>query len=87
MYDIKALYEAESVQDAVRLLQEHPDFRETPITWIEESEQPILADSYDYWRVPSIFMGDEKLFEANPADTYESLKAAFSKALAKSLDP
>ena len=24
MYDIKALYEAESVQDAVRLLQEHP---------------------------------------------------------------
>ena len=25
MYDIKALYEAESVQDAVRLLQEHPD--------------------------------------------------------------
>ena len=69
------------------LLQEHPDFRETPITWIEESEQPILADSYDYWRVPSIFMGNEKLFEANPADTYESLKAAFSKALAKSLDP
>ena len=25
MYDIKALYEAESVQDAVRLLQEHPE--------------------------------------------------------------
>jgi len=25
MYDIKALYEAESVQDAVRLMQEHPE--------------------------------------------------------------
>lgn len=25
MYDIKALYEAESVQDAIRLLQEHPE--------------------------------------------------------------
>ena len=25
MYDIKALYEAESVEDAVRLLQEHPE--------------------------------------------------------------
>ena len=25
MYDMKALYEAESIQDAIRLLQEHPD--------------------------------------------------------------
>ena len=25
MYDMKALYEAESVQDAVRLLEEHPE--------------------------------------------------------------
>ena len=25
MYDIKALYEAESIQDAIRLLQEHPE--------------------------------------------------------------
>ena len=25
MYDIKALYEAESVADAVRLMQEHPE--------------------------------------------------------------
>ena len=25
MYDIKALYEAENVEDAIRLLQEHPE--------------------------------------------------------------
>ena len=25
MYDIKALYEAESVADAIRLMQEHPE--------------------------------------------------------------
>ena len=67
------------------LLNEHPEFREIPTTWIEESEQPALADSYDYWCVPTIFMGDEKLFEANPADTYESIKAAFSRALAGAL--
>ena len=25
MYDIKALYEAENIEDAIRLLQEHPE--------------------------------------------------------------
>ncbi len=67
------------------LLDENRDFREIPITWIEESEQPALADSYDYWRVPSIFMEGEKLFEASPADTFDSLKAAFSKVLGRAL--
>ena len=26
MYDMKALYEAKSVEDAIRLLQEHPEW-------------------------------------------------------------
>ena len=49
MYDIKALYEAESVKDAVRLLTEHPDepvppslVQESPISSIEAA-----ADDYD----------------------------------------
>ena len=68
------------------LLEENAEYRKVPLTWIEESEQPALADSYDYWRVPSIFMGEEKLFEADPADTYDSLKAAFSEALGKAFN-
>ena len=68
------------------LLEENAEYRKVPLTWIEESEQPALSDSYDYWRVPSIFMGEEKLFEADPADTFDSLKAAFSEALGKAFN-
>lgn len=68
------------------LIGENPEFRSVPLTWIEESEQPALADSYDYWRVPSVFMGEEKLFEADPADTYDSLKEAFFQAFRTALD-
>lgn len=67
------------------LLKENPDFRSVPVTWIEESEQPSVADSYDYWHVPSIFMETEKLFEADPSDMYGSLKAAFKDALGRAL--
>ncbi|MBQ6425221.1 MAG: glutaredoxin [Clostridia bacterium] len=68
------------------LIGKNPEFRSVPLTWIEESEQPALADSYDYWRVPSVFMGEEKLFEADPADTYDSLKEAFFQAFRTALD-
>ena len=33
MYDIKALYEAENVQDAIRLLTEHPQAQESGQEW------------------------------------------------------
>ncbi len=67
------------------LLDETPAYREVPLVWIEESEQPLLADKYNYWRVPSIFMEEKKLFEASPSDTFETLKVAFEDALKKAL--
>ena len=36
-----------------------------PITKIEESENPDLADQYDYYAVPSFYDGNKKLFEAH----------------------
>ena len=37
------------------LFAENPAYREIPLTRIEESEQPELADRYDYYAVPSFF--------------------------------
>ena len=40
-----------------------------------------LADTYDYYAVPSFFIGKEKLFEAHIGMRYEDIKAAVQRCL------
>lgn len=67
------------------LTEQNPAYRAVPVTWIEEALQPTLADKYDYWYVPSVFMGAEKLFESQPSDNYTTLKAAMEQAFLTAL--
>ena len=48
------------------LYAERPEFAKIEIEVIDESLDSALADTYDYYRVPSFFSGREKLYEANP---------------------
>ena len=41
------------------LKAENPEFDKVGIEWIEETRSPEIADKFDYYRVPSIFCGDE----------------------------
>ena len=82
MYLSHCPYCKKAKQALMDLLDEVPSYRNVPVEWIEESQQPALADTYDYWRVPSLFIGKEKLFEASPADTYDTIRAALKDALA-----
>ena len=69
-------------REAVReLTAERPAYAKAEIEWIEETLQPAVADRYDYWYVPSVFLGERKLFEAAPTDTFQSLKKAMQSAL------
>ena len=56
------------------------------LRWIEESMEPGLAEARDYYSVPCLFFGDEKLYEAHFTHSYdrikESIRAAFDKVLA-----
>jgi len=45
-----------------------------PIRWIEESREKELADSRDYYYVPTLYCNGEKLFEANPGQGYEAIR-------------
>ena len=69
------------------LLAENPALREAELEWIEESRCPDVADRYDYYRVPSVFRGREKLYECSPADDYEAIKAAFGRAMSAAILP
>lgn len=69
-------------KDALKdLKNENPAYEKVNIKWIEETRSPELADSYDYYRVPSIFYGDEKLYECDPRDDYDEIRRQVEKTL------
>lgn len=63
------------------LYAEKPSYRMIPITEIEESENPDVADQYDYYAVPSFFYEKEKLFEAHLFMSYEKIREEVRKVL------
>ena len=92
MHEIEIFYlrgcpYCENARRAVaELLREEPAYGALCLRWIEESEEAALADSYDYFRVPSVFHQGDKLYECSPFQGYETikahLKAAFDRVLA-----
>ena len=63
------------------LFEADPRYRQIPLTRIEESRQPELADRYDYYAVPSFFVDGKKIFEARLFMSYEDIKAGTRAAL------
>lgn len=74
-------YCAKARQALDELFQENPAYAAIPLRRIEESREPALADTYDYYAVPSFFIGKEKLFEAHIGMRYEDIKAAVKTCL------
>ena len=68
-----------------QLYTENPSFKKIAIRWIEESQEPQIADAYDYYHVPTIFVGDEKKYEAHPGESYnecyQMIKDVFSEIM------
>ena len=69
------------------LQQEAPAYRALSVRWIEENQETALADSYDYYRVPSVFFRGEKLYECSPLHGYGIIKAHIREAFDRALEP
>ena len=69
------------------LKEECPEYQNIEIEWIDEHKIISLADQYDYYYVPTIFYGEEKLYEASPAHSYddirENIRLAFDTMIRK----
>ena len=63
------------------LVQENPEYGKLEIEWVEEEENPEISEQYDYYYVPTVFYGDRKLYEADPSQEYEDIKAKVKEAL------
>ena len=68
------------------LCAENVNYAGIPIERVEESRSPEIADRYDYYFVPTVFLGNEKLWECSPADDYEAIYSHLRAALDKALE-
>ncbi len=56
------------------LREEQPAYREIEIRWIEETEEAELADSRDYYYVPTLYYDGVKRYEAKPTHSRAAIK-------------
>lgn len=59
-------------------LKKQDVYKDIEIEMIEESEQPEIADRYDYYYVPTFYIDEEKVHEGGifPDEVEEILKKA-----------
>ena len=61
--------------------RENPAYKKIPIEWIEEQERPDVSAQYDYYYVPTIFVGEKKMYEAHPGESYAECKENIRRVL------
>ena len=61
------------------LMQQYPEYSDVELTVIDETEQPDVADQWDYYYVPTYFVGKEKLHEG--AAIKDKIQRVFERAL------
>jgi glutaredoxin len=59
---------------------EQPQYKEVVVKQIDETKDPAYAEKFDYYYVPSYFVGDEKLHEGVPSK--EAIEKVYAAALA-----
>jgi Glutaredoxin and related proteins len=67
------------------LARENPEYAKINIKIIDERVEHELADSYDYYYVPTFFLGKRKLHEG--AATKEKIRQVFDECLKNTKQP
>lgn len=67
------------------LVKENPAYGDVKVTWYEENENPEALEGYSFYYAPSLFIGNDKVYEAQPGQQYDEIKAHVKEALDKAL--
>ncbi|MDR2175905.1 MAG: thioredoxin family protein [Synergistaceae bacterium] len=67
-----------SLMEEIRLGE--PRYKDVAVKQIDETKDPDFAGKFDYYYVPTFFVGDEKLHEGVPSK--EAVEKVFAAALA-----
>lgn len=72
-------YCKQAFQMMEQLRKSHPEYDGVKIDVIEEQREPEKTEGYDYWYVPTFFVGGKKIMEGVP--TLEKVDEMFREAL------
>ena len=61
-----------------KVFKEHPEYKDVPLKIIDENKEYELANSYDYYFVPTYYIDGEKLHEG--VASKEIIEKVFEKA-------
>ncbi|MDR3255272.1 MAG: thioredoxin family protein [Synergistaceae bacterium] len=67
---------AQSMMDEI--YASHPEYKEIPLKKIDERLDPNYAAKFDYYYVPTFYVGDDKLHEGVPSK--EAIMKVFVEA-------
>lgn len=67
------------------LISEDPRYGGVPVHWYEETAHPEVVAGHQYYYVPSMFIGTQKLYEAQPNQTYDEIKSHVKAAIEAAL--
>ena len=59
--------------------------REYPVDENDEGLHPEIADQYDYWATPAMFVKEEKIYEAHVREKYDEAKENVRRVLEAAL--
>lgn len=74
-------YCASARKAIAELVMENPAYSKVEFCWYEETEHPEVVQGHSYYYVPVLFMDKEKLYEAQPGQSYAEIKKCIQTAM------
>ena len=68
------------------LIEEHPEYAAIEFERINESRHPEIAEQYDYYYNPSMFIGKEKIYEAHPLESREECRQHVEEVMHRAME-
>ena len=67
-------YCAQARKAREELISENPAYGQVEFEEIDEGLHPEIAEHYDYWATPAMFVAEEKIYEAHIGEKFEEAK-------------
>lgn len=74
-------YCAQARKAREELIQENPEYKKVEFEEIDEGKHPDIADRYDYYATPAMFVNEEKIYEAHIGEKYDEAKENVKKVM------
>ncbi len=84
MFDCPYCRQADKVM--AELVEEHPEWAAVEFEKIDERVHPEIADRYDYYANPSMFLGEEKLYESHLFETEEECRLHLEEVFRRAME-